>query len=356
MMRFLPLALAGLMATACDSGTDPEDVLKDFDAAGIARAIEAAVVPADASLDATWVLNDFVSSMLGGAFGTDRQSRITHTRAAPLESLPGALASFDLRAIALATRVEIPADMLGRTFVRDFDSDSWVLDETRTGAPADGVRVAWYATDSFGEYVLPELGYIDITDQDTATMERLGVLIVRTAGGTVTLADFVYGVSGSDDGVDWSEHGEMVGFFSDGTSQVDVDHQVDASGSSATGDETSSIHLSFTGPEGVYRWNLDGSWDQAAGTYDESLVVSLTRDDAATILDLAFAPDGTATGSLTSRGVTIALISLANQVMDFTRPGGGSFNAEQTSQLETLVLTMVLYGYFALTSTPFVGF
>lgn len=354
MTRSLSFALVGLVAASCDSGTDP-DPLKDFDAGTLTLAVESSVAPVEASADANWALTDFISSVLGAGFDPDRPAAIAHLDDARLEKVLGTPTQTALRDLTLATTVEIPAEMLGRTYVYDFAAEGWAVDDTRTGAPSNGVRVIWYGTDAFGDYVLPEQGYIDLTDQDTATMERLGIRVVRTASGTITLADFVYGLSGSDDSTNWSEHLEMVGFFSDGTDQVEVDIRIDAAGSWVTLDETYTIGLFFEGAEGSYRWKLDGSWDDAAMTSTDNLVVTITTNGTPTVLDLDFAASGTIAGTLAYGGVTVANVNMTDSAITLTKAGGGSFTTEQQSQLETLVFTMIFYGPLALSSTPFGG-
>ena len=352
-LRFLPLALVAFVATACDdSSTDPEDLLADLDASAITTAIEANAAPMEASLGASYLLSDFYFSVLGGGQGSfDRHAALERVESAPVRTL--------MRNVAVEVQ-EVPEELLGKTFVWDVDQQSWVVDEGRAGAPGNGVRVIWYATDDFGAPTLPltERGYIDITDQSTSAMERLGVTVVRTAGGTITLSDFVYGYAGSDDDVVYSHEASIVGYFSDGTDRVDVDIALETAGNWTSGDESADWDMFFDGPEGSYHWVMTGDFDGATEQGDADLLITVVQDGDVTVLDLA--TDETlgdaGTGTLTHKGVLIANINIANEEMTFTKPGGGAFTGQQAVRLEQIVSGMVVYGIFLLFYLPFVGF
>lgn len=358
MRRSLPLAAVALLAAGCGDGNDPTDPLENFDAAALTTAMDATFAPIESSGEPTWVLADFYGSVLvpqadGGALV--RAPRVSGPRSRALSG--GGIVEVQ-RTLGLSAQSDIPAEIQGKTFIYNPDTAAWEVDASRTGAPATGVRVVWYAIDATGMYVLPlqERGYIDITDEDTATRERIGVEIVRTAGGTVTLSDFIYGSGYSDDGTTWQEHYEITGFFGDGTQQVDVAVTIGTEGTWSTLDETHAWDIRFEGTQGSYRSVMSGSWDNATSSYEETFLVTVNRAGATTVLDLSFTGDdvsGTGTGTLSHEGALIANITFGEQNMVLTKAGGGSFTSQQQSELQTVILTMFVYGPMVLLNLPF---
>jgi len=80
-----------------------------------------------------------------------------------------------------------PVDVLGKTFEWNTTNDVYEA-TTRTGAPATGIRIIIY-TATFGAPIEPlqELGYLDLTDESTASADQLGVLLKL---GNTTIADY----------------------------------------------------------------------------------------------------------------------------------------------------------------------
>lgn len=346
-LRFLALALAGFATAACgDNGTEPG---VDFDAAAVSQDVDAALAPMEASNDASFGLSSFAAAMLGGGSEFSRQAFISRVPDTRFQAM--------VRKVAVDAEVEIPAEMLGNTFVYNPTEAVWEVDETRTGAPADGVRVIWYATDG-ASYALPlvEMGYIDLTDEDNATMERVGVVIVRTDGGTITLADFVHGYGATETETSWTEALEFAGYFTDGTQQVNVDIALAAEGTNG-GDEAYAWDLFFEGAEASYRWALDGSANATDGTYSDDLVVTIHKDGLNTILDLQITGDEvdqteTGAGTLSHGGVLVANVTAVEGEYSFSKPDGGSFTTQEQNQLQGLMVTMILYGPLLLLSMP----
>lgn len=348
-LRFLALAMAAMLGAGCDNATEPG--LPDFDADAISAGVDGVFAPIDASNDPNFALTHFVSTMLGDQAAAFRQQdlmeRVRDTRFRTLA-----------RQVGLDAEVDIPPQMYGQTFVYNPVDDVWEPDEGRTGAPENGLRLIWYRTDDTGiMQSLEELGYIDLTDEGTASLDRLGVLIIRTAGGTLTLADFIHGHGITETETSWTEVLEFAGTFSNGTATVAVDISLDASGN-WDGDEVYVWDIFLTGAETSYRWGLDGEL-VASGDYDENLVVSITHDAALTVLDLQLTGNdvdgtGTGTGTLSHAGNTIANVTSGNQNFTFSKPEGGSFTAQEENKLSLLMTTMVLYGPLMLISMPLI--
>jgi hypothetical protein len=108
----------------------------------------------------------------------------------------------------------LPDVYLGRTYVRDVDGYRW--DETRSDAPADGVRFVLYEVDPItGTPGTTEIGYVDLTDESTTLAYVARVKVVTNS---VVRIDYsvsaVVGVGVLTLTVD--------GFIDDGTNRVEV--------------------------------------------------------------------------------------------------------------------------------------
>lgn len=122
---------------------------------------------------------------------------------------------------------------LGTTFVWSEVEQSYVAGEM-TGAPADGIRIVYYAVDPFtGVPASPlnPLGYVDLRDLSTVDSDRLAVMVVSTSGDTdVTLADYyldlAYTLTQSSLTIDV----EGVGYLSNGVDQLNFDVSQQLSG------------------------------------------------------------------------------------------------------------------------------
>ena len=81
-----------------------------------------------------------------------------------------------------------PADALGKTYEWNVATDTYEA-TARTGAPGTGIRIILYTVDPFSQPAEPlaELGYVDLTDESTASADQLGVLL-RLA--STTIADY----------------------------------------------------------------------------------------------------------------------------------------------------------------------
>ncbi len=80
-----------------------------------------------------------------------------------------------------------PVDVLGKTFEWNTANDVYEA-TTRSGAPATGIRIIIYTT-TFGGPIEPlqELGYLELTDESSASADQLGVLLKL---GNTTIADY----------------------------------------------------------------------------------------------------------------------------------------------------------------------
>lgn len=117
---------------------------------------------------------------------------------------------------------EVDASLRGRTFVEDTLSFSnrWRVDTLangtpRPGAPANGVRFTLYALGGNGLPTGPALGYLEVTDNSTATSARWTTRVVTNAGLTIVQTSSTMTGSGGAIAITQS------GFVTDGTRRIE---------------------------------------------------------------------------------------------------------------------------------------
>ena len=109
--------------------------------------------------------------------------------------------ALQLRVTDLAnnTAADIPASALGKTFVYDTLTNTYVA-STIGGAPTNGVRFVLYAVDTATRVVVEPLvtvGYADITRTVTANRATARVQVFSTVGDAVKVLDYSTTVEGS---------------------------------------------------------------------------------------------------------------------------------------------------------------
>lgn len=355
--RTTPLFLAvavSLAVSACgsDSTAPGGDETLDFDALAVADAAEALVQPLQPTVEPTVSLRNAFEYL-------QDQEGVTFDRE-PSPLVERAWRLVGLEALTIARSVEFPSEIQGKTFVYDEGLRRWMVDTMRTAAPEAGVRIIWYTTDPAGNFDLPltERGFIDLTDQDVATdtLNRLGLRIVETSSGTPTvLTDMSQGYWILGD-VEWSEHFEAAGVFSDGTTTVTFNLDSYASGNDDTGDQDVTYDVILQAPSASYTLALTASDDGSTGSSEEGYAVTLIADAVSTQLglDFAIAESGSqeGTGALSHAGASVADISVQGSDFQYTAPTGQGFTDLSVRQLDTLVQTMLLNGFIVLLNLP----
>jgi hypothetical protein len=115
-----------------------------------------------------------------------------------------------------ASSADIPPDALGKTYVYDPATDTYVASDI-PGAPANGVRFLLYAVDPVTHQVaepLNQLGYADVIDQSGSDNRAARIIVVS---GSTTYLDYGVEASGTATG------GRVLvdGFVTDGTTRAD---------------------------------------------------------------------------------------------------------------------------------------
>ncbi|HUG00278.1 MAG TPA: hypothetical protein VML95_00300 [Longimicrobiales bacterium] len=344
------LLLSGMMV-GCESD-DGMGPLDDFDEEATAADVDAVLNAVDDDITVTLLL-------AGEGLATAAGATAAMPAVASLRPGSGGIASFgDLGAAkvelaaarllpALYTSASpaaepiFPSNLLGKTFV--WGGSGYVVDDTITGAPIDGVRFVVYAISPITRQPvepLVEVGYLDLTDESSPASSRLGLLLIDTTGETeVARVDYFIDVSFIVTETAAAATLFASGFVSDGMETlnfvldqtlefeesgtgsftVDYDFIVASSGVSLAFDATTSFDAETEETSGlVATMTLSGGGD----------VVALSVTESAT---------GTLDGEITFNGVVAILVSGPAVAPAFTRPDGGELTAAEVQALVAIV-------------------
>src|SRR5690606_38178459 len=218
----LAAVLVAFTAACGDSGPS------EFDAVGM----QADLMIVD-QLEADSTMNNLLLAFdaIGGEFGGgDEFLGIAERPSLRLSKAGSAAAGREVEAFfrkggssaISASLASIPPEVAGKTYIYDSEASDWVASEL-TGAPANGVRFKLYATDAFGDLVLPliETGHVDLTDLSNGSTHRARLVAVS---GSQTKADYTAEASGTGDDGNVS----VAGFV--GVGQNRVNFELDAEG------------------------------------------------------------------------------------------------------------------------------
>ncbi len=279
--RLWVLAGLALVAAACSDSTSPIEE-SGFDPVATDNRTDAVLT----TIDGNQALQSL--SVLGGALPNFAATKLLNVTL-PLhrsETIDGP--SFSRRGDLIrdaapefsssSPLVLLPADVLGRTFVFNLQTNAYEVDTTRTGAPADGVRFILYAVDPvLGQVVTPltEIGHVDLIDKSAPGVNSVQILAVV---GEVTVLD--YTASGSISILDPSVTFSAVGFLNDGTNQVNFSISITATQS---GQLTLDYELSVPSQNFSVNIGIDGDTSGAQITVtitdgSDTVVISATQD------------------------------------------------------------------------------
>ncbi len=342
--RSLSLPLIGLLllvAAACDDGTSPAN-LGDLDPVAVAAAVDRLNAPVVASRPALTNLRKAIPSLTAAGVQFDRAVAARFTAA--------------FRAVSLAppappVALVIPPEAAGETFIYDPAVSAWVMDETREGAPADGIRVIWYAVDGSSEIALPvtERGYIDLTPGENTPAAPVGVRIVDTGAAPLTLMDFGQWHDTVTVGTEESEDFGAAGFYADSATTVDFTILSTQAVDTVAGDEAYELDITLEDPETAYTLELWGVVDGSSGTYEDFFSATVVASGGTTVMEITF--DGVndvqnhSGGTLTHDAEVVVDIVDNGSAFEFTRPGGGGLPAGQASELNLLFTSLTVTGY-----------
>ena len=315
--RSVPLLLIAMVA-ACGDSTGPED-FSPTDVNATAEVVLAALGDNEglASLMVLAPYMQFGAAQMALAVAPfDPTEPQAVTAAARLQGIRTAGPSFG----SSASLALFPADLLGKTFVFDLELERYAVDESRTGAPDDGVRVILYAVDPvLGQILTPldEVGYLDLIDVSTASSDALRLVAVID---NVTFLDYTASITQTTASATLA----AVGFLSNGTDQVDFDLSVTATLSGASLD-----YLLSSGGNSV---RLEASFSD-----DDDFAVTLTIEDGddTVVLTVTSTPS-TVSGQITYNGDVAITISGTPVEPTFTRPDGTPLTEQEIDALLAL--------------------
>ncbi len=333
--RTAAIALAiGLVAAGCDSAkvAGPNG---PYDPQGAATAAQNVTgVPADANALSSIGL---AADVLAGTISAQLVPGPT--------SPAGLLPSYD-RARRYAEQPAglpmFPSNLLGKTLVWSTTDGYYVIDPDAMDAPANGVRIIYYAIDPTTQRPaapLNALGYVDLTDLSTAASTRLGIKVVRTSPTSAVLADYYVDASYTETTTAVTATLGAVGLLSDGSSQVDFDLSqtvtisqssdflqlaIDYSVSRSGTDDT--IHLIGTGQIAIGQ--------EEPFTFDVTMTV--THDGSTAVLATTLAQDGSIDGQLTYNGDAMVIIGGTAESPTFTHPDGSALSDADVQALQKL--------------------
>ena len=228
------LALMGVSAAACSDSTGARP--GQFNAmrveAGVAAVERAADAPVLRSLD--------VVARGAADVGTTQSTVVGVQSGSRLETAVRGLATATTDA-ATALIPIMQASVLGKTFVYDPGTRTYVPDPSRTGAPPNGIRFVLYETTAAGEPILTsEAGYADLTDDNRSSATTAGVRLVVVTGG-VTRLSYSFELTGSFEAAAF----DVRGFLTDGSERLEfaikTSQQLFGQGGTATLDATLTV-------------------------------------------------------------------------------------------------------------------
>lgn len=321
--RLAPALVLLLAFAACDDAVSPS---ADFDARATADAMASMVATADDLGDA------FASMEAAGSLFEDPAAAMLVTGGPLLdtESTRGYLAGPRPQAF-------FPANLLGVTFEYS-DAEGRYVPTELEGAPADGIRILYYAVDPFTHEPQPSspLGHVDLRDLSSAASDRLGVEVVNTAGSApLTLAAYFVDVSWTLTETEIGALMQSEGYLSDGESQLDFDL-----GQSLTISESAVVVEQDFGM-GLHGADLSvrylGELMSLAGSESAtlSMLVTVRNEGQTATFDVDVSEDAL-DGTVSAGGAVLAYIGGTPEQPQFTDPDGNPIDPAEVQALQDL--------------------
>lgn len=326
----LALALA-LLAAGCgdDDGTDPRALdYRPWETVSLMSELVDPVLEAENAMTGIGAAGEALIQ-----FSTEPTGALRTGSAAGIRGAAEALR----RTRSGWAQVTLPSDIMGRTLVWDPEAGEYVVDEARTDGPEDGVRVLFYALSPFtGRPAEPlvEVGYIDLTDEDVAGEERLGIIVVETAGDApATLLDYVVSFSGyveeTDGDATFTGVGSLAGIV--------FDLLQDFTWSEAEGTDQVLLEYGFRTDEAEVRFRMDATANYETPAWRAvDLRVDLTDGAEEVAVDVRIDLAGELEGEIRLDGAVVVVVGGVDGSPSFTYPDGGRLQPEAIESLREL--------------------
>lgn len=314
-LALIPLTVLAL--AACDEGTSPID-LGGLNPSAVATAVNGLTTPLQASDEAVANLETAQPDLADAGVDLDFSAEST---------------------------VQFPENVAGSTFVYDPQAQGWAIDETRTGAPDNGVRVIWYELDGTDQVIdASEKGYIDLWPGDGDGNAPVAMWIAET-GIEAPLLDFVQDYSWTTNGAE-VETAEAEGSYADETRRVEFAMESVETMEIATGDVDYTFTTVMEDTDTRYEMVASSVADGATGEYDDSIVATVDHGGATTVVELRFqgvpSSPQAVTGSVRHNGTLVANVQQDGGGYVYVSPDGDEIPAAQSTELNALFQAVTL--------------
>ena len=338
------LLLPAVVLSACSGDTTSTEL--DYDPAATVAQLEAVVGPLVQGENAFYGLYA-AGQALGQFSDTEPPQDLLGFRPA-LEPRARAVEARRTEEALWSAQVAFPPEIVGQTLVWDAPRNRYVVDETRTDAPQDGVRIVHYTmSQSSATPLLPlqEIGYIDLMDEDVTGEERLAILVVITTGAQdVTLLDYVVAVTGPSE----TSMGDLlftaVGTLASASGTVAFELAQGFTWSEAEDSETLTLDYRYEVPGGgAIALGMEGTKGFEAERWDGglNLLVEITDAEDLVEVDASIAGDGSLNGTIRLNGTGVVAIAGSDGSVTFSHAGGESLAQQDRAALRNLWSLMI---------------
>lgn len=215
----------------------------------------------------------------------------------------------------------------GRTFVYDATSHSWVVDPSRTGAPANGVRFITYEPNGAEPDPAKPIGHVDLIDLGDATAGiALRVLVVE---GDLTVLDYQTALVGADG----SGRVTVAGFVRNTRDKLDF--EIDVRGQNIGGVERGDIGFELAIVDREFRVIGDIHGEKQNGSEESTVDLTVRHGASSFRVDIGN-DNGQLSGYIDLNDSPFATVSGAEDQPVFRTPSG-----EDISGAHALVLLRV---------------
>lgn len=353
----LALALPAAFALAACDDDSTGVAVTEFDPTAAAESVDKVVSSITGGTDALASLELAAEALASaGALETVLPG------GSPMRLLPASPTRLETTSLAAVSI--FPSNVLGKTFVYNVELGRYEIDESQTGAPANGVRFIYYAINPVTRRpVVPlnALGYLELTDQSSAASARLGIKAVNTTGATaLTLIDYFIDASYVETTTSAKVTLAAEGKISDGTKQLDFDlsHVFSSTSGSEVIDIEVNYELSVPGEGVTLRFEADGELtpdDEEEGVALD-ILMTVTAGSNTAVVDATIHADGPVDGTVAINKRNVAVIGGTVDDPTVTTPTGGNLTARELLALKRIweaVEKVVEFGAWIL--SPFSG-
>jgi len=316
MVRGLPM-VALAIAAACSGSTEPRSPGKlNTDAALADYSAMNGVLQSTG-----WKNFQMTASGMTAMGGTNATANIAAGALANLapagDSRAAATAMASFVASGTAGIQLISAANLGKTFIYDGQGHRWVVDPTRTGAPANGVRFITYEAKGVEPDATKPTGYADLIDQgNTSAGISLRLVVVE---GTFTILDYHTTLEGAN-GIG---HVTVGGFLQNRNDKLEFD--VDVQGGNTNGVDRGDI--TFDLAIASRSFHVDGDVHSEKSNGAEHSTVDLTVRHSGASFRINVANDlGALSGEVNLNDAPFAKVSGRDGAPVFKTPSGGDLS------------------------------